>query len=380
MSVEPGIDVFISTGRYRRLIRERVAVLTHQGAVSRGLDYTLDILVSKGVKPVLVLIPEHGFWGAAPAGSEGLGEDVIHGVPASSVYRRSPRDVAKMLQGCDVLVVDLQDVGVRFYTYLTELRKVLEAASIAGVEVVVLDRPNPLGGLRVEGPLLRKGMESYVAPYATPVIHGMTLGELAAMISSEEGLGLEPLVVPMKGWRRSMLFPDTGLEWVPPSPALPHFDNAFTYPATALFEGTNVSEGRGTYTPFRVFGAPWLRPRDVASFLQPFIHGVKLREVAFIPRFGKYSGRMCRGLYLHVVDRRAVGLFELGLRLVEATYRLHRDFEWREVGGRSFFDMLVGDPEARRAVEGGWVSEYLASLDDEVREFEERRKPFLIYS
>ena len=324
--------------------------------------------------------PQHGFAGEKQDNmiESGHGVDPELGIPVHSLYSETRSPTPEMLEDIDVLLVDLQDVGTRVYTFEWTTALALEACAAAGKEVVVLDRPNPLGGEALEGNLIREGYTSFVGLYPVPMRHGLTLGELAALVNLrmaggdggavERGDGVAVRcpgrcalrVVPMEGWRRRMLFPDTGLPWVLPSPNMPTFETAVVYPGQVLLEGTNVSEGRGTTRPFEIFGAPWIDLARVrARFARRRLPGVVLRDHAFEPTFHKWAGRVCRGFQLHVTDRAAFRPYATTLALLQDIIAEHRDqFAWKQppyeyVTDRLPIDVLIGDPAVREGVESG---------------------------
>ncbi len=324
--------------------------------------------------------PQHGFAGEKQDNmiESGHGVDPELGIPVHSLYSETRSPTPEMLEDIDVLLVDLQDVGTRVYTFEWTTALALEACAAAGKEVVVLDRPNPLGGEALEGNLIREGYTSFVGLYPVPMRHGLTLGELAALVNLRmaggDGGAVERSdgvavrcpgrcalrVVPMEGWRRRMLFPDTGLPWVLPSPNMPTFETAVVYPGQVLLEGTNVSEGRGTTRPFEIFGAPWIDLARVrARFARRRLPGVVLRDHAFEPTFHKWAGRVCRGFQLHVTDRAAFRPYATTLALLQDIIAEHRDqFAWKQppyeyVTDRLPIDVLIGDPAVREGVESG---------------------------
>ena len=324
--------------------------------------------------------PQHGFAGEKQDNmiESGHGVDPELGIPVHSLYSETRSPTPEMLEDIDVLLVDLQDVGTRVYTFEWTTALALEACAVAGKEVVILDRPNPLGGEALEGNLIREGYTSFVGLYPVPMRHGLTLGELAALVNLrmaggdggavERGDGVAVRcpgrcalrVVPMEGWRRRMLFPDTGLPWVLPSPNMPTFETAVVYPGQVLLEGTNVSEGRGTTRPFEIFGAPWIDLARVrARFARRRLPGVVLRDHAFEPTFHKWAGRVCRGFQLHVTDRAAFRPYATTLALLQDIIAEHRDqFAWKQppyeyVTDRLPIDVLIGDPAVREGVESG---------------------------
>ncbi|RME26627.1 MAG: DUF1343 domain-containing protein, partial [Deltaproteobacteria bacterium] len=263
-----------------RLKGRRLGVLAHAASVDRNLLHIVDLLNASGIEPRVLFAPEHGLFGAeqdmVPVAGTRFGKIPVVSLYGSSVEQlRPPRDA---LSEIELLVVDLQDIGSRYYTYAATMRYCLEECSRSGVGVLVLDRPNPLGGIRMEGPLLAPGLRSFVGEFEVPVRHGLTIAELARCAVSE-GIDVELDWVPMKGWKRSMWFDDTGLPWVMPSPNMPSLDTAIVYPGMCLLEATNVSEGRGTTRPFEIFGAPWLDGRQLKVLLQPRLEGVALRPL-----------------------------------------------------------------------------------------------------
>jgi uncharacterized protein YbbC (DUF1343 family) len=299
------------------------------------------------------------------------------------------------LAGLDVLVVDLQDVGSRYYTYVWTMALAVGAAVAAGVAVVVLDRPNPLGGVAIEGGTVRPGCESFVGLGAVPVRHGLTIGEVARLVALGMPWGgarfARPLdadltVVAMRGWRRAMSFAETGLPWVMPSPNMPTPDTALVYPGQCLFEATNLSEGRGTTRPFEIVGAPFLDGHAWAEALAAAaLPGVRFRPLSFRPMFHKFSGRSCGGVQLHVVDPVAFRPYRTGIALVAAARRLAPDgFRWRTepyefVAAPPAIDLLTGSDEVRRAIERGASGDELAaSFAAFEREFAGYRRPALI--
>lgn len=285
-----------------------------------------------------------------------------------SLYGETRWPTEEMFDAIDALLVDLQDVGTRVYTFIYTLSYCMEAAKRFGKQVVVLDRPNPIGGETVEGNCLRPEYASFVGRYPIPMRHGMTIGELALLFNHHFGIGCNLQVVPMQGWRRSMDFGDTGLPWVAPSPNLPTPASALVYPGQVIWEGTNVSEGRGATQPFEVFGAPFIETQRILEALgSRRLHGAILRPVAFEPMFNKWAGRLCHGFQIHVRDRRRYRPYAASLALLKAILDLHPgDFQWKappyeyEVD-KLPFDLITGDPKIREAIETGQAVNALAS-------------------
>jgi uncharacterized protein YbbC (DUF1343 family) len=307
------------------------------------------------------------------------------GLPLYSLYGKHKRPNARMLDNIDVLVFDMQDVGVRFYTYIWTMSYVLEAAAETGIPVLVLDRPNPVTGQILEGPLLEPRYASFVGRYPIPLRHGMTVGELARLFHAEQGLCANVTVVPLEGWQRGMWFDETGLPWVPPSPAMPKLDTAIVYPGTCLLEGTNVSCGRGTATPFELIGAPWIDRYQLATVLNDVgLPGVRFRPASFIPWSSKHQGSTCHGVYLHVTDRDAFRPLLAGLYIL-ATIRAWWpvEFEWLGTsweGHPPHFDLLIGNGWVREWIDAGRQVNDVAARWDTIRaQFEEHRRPYLLY-
>jgi uncharacterized protein YbbC (DUF1343 family) len=352
--------------------------------------------------------PQHGIAGEKQdnmiESRHGIDPDL--GIPVYSLYSETRSPTPEMLDGIDVLLVDLQDVGTRVYTFEWTTALALEACAATGREVVVLDRPNPIGGAVLEGNLIREGYTSFVGLYPVPMRHGLTLGELAALVNARlapdragrpaprgDGAGwrcpgrCDLTVVPMEGWRRRMLFPDTGLTWVLPSPNMPTFDTAVVYPGQVLLEGTNLSEGRGTTRPFEIFGAPWIDIRALkARFDRRRLPGVVLRPHAFEPTFHKWQGEACNGFQVQVTDLAAYRPYLTTLAILQDVIALHRDrFAWKQppyeyVRDRLPIDVLTGDPAVRRALEtGADLADLQASWRGEIAGFDREARVIRLY-
>jgi uncharacterized protein YbbC (DUF1343 family) len=379
--VLPGIEV-LARERPRWLRGRRVGLLMHPASVtSRFLSARQVVRDLCGGNLRALFGPQHGVAGEKQDNmvESGHGVDAELGIPVYSLYSETRSPTPAMLQGIDLLLVDLQDVGTRVYTFEWTTALALQACADSGREVIVLDRPNPLGGLRLEGNLIRPGYTSFVGLHPVPMRHALTLGELAALVNARmaggpaarpirrsDGLGwrypglCELTVVPMSGWRRWMHFPDTGLPWVLPSPNMPTFDTAVVYPGQVLLEGTNLSEGRGTTRPFEIFGAPYLDTKAVRRrFEARRLPGVVLREHDFEPTFHKWSGQVCHGFQIQVTDVEAYRPYATTLALLQEIIALHRDrFEWKQppyeyVTDKPPIDVLTGDPAVREALESG---------------------------
>jgi len=369
-----------------------VGLVCNPTAADRRLRHAADLLhEAPGVHLAALFAPEHGLRGEAQyMAAVADDRDPRTGVPVHSLYGKSAdslRPTEEALRGLDALVFDIQDVGTRWYTYQATMLYCMEAAARAGIAFFVLDRPNPIGGLAVEGPSLSPGFESFCGVHDVVVRHGLTVGELARLYRAERGLDLSLTVVPCRGWRRDMFQRDTGLPWIFPSPNMPTPETALVYPGTCLLEGTNLSEGRGTTRPFELFGAPWLDGRRLAEDLAALrLPGVRFRPVCFVPTWDKHQGRACRGVEIVVTDRERFRPFRTGIACVAAARAQDPErFRWRTqtyefVEGIPAFDLLCGSARERQAIEAGrsWRDLDPAWRREE-RAFAARRKPHLLY-
>lgn len=311
----------------------RFGLLMNQASVDSRFRYACDVLVERFPgRLTAIFTPQHGLWGEQQANmiESPHGRYEPLGLPVYSLYSETRRPTPEMLRGIDCLVVDLQDVGTRVYTFVWTLLECLWACRDANKPVVVLDRPNPLGGSIFEGPLLEPQFRSFVGGASIPLRHGLTLAELALLLNAEERIGAKVEVVPMDGWRRDMLFADTGRSWILPSPNMPRVETTQLYPGQVLLEGTNLSEGRGTTLPFEVVGAPFIEPWQLLKELERFDHpGLELRPVRFVPTFDKYRGQSCGGVAIHIVDPPAVRSVATTIAILAIVSRLYpREFAW----------------------------------------------------
>ena len=388
---QTGLDVL--AGEHFESCRGAVTgVLTHQCAVDRSGVHLLEHLNQQGLKPSLVLAPEHGLW-STHQDMEAVGgtDDLIFGVEVKSLYgdtEQSLRPSVAMLEDLDLLLVDLQDVGARYYTYAATMVKCMRAAALAGVEVVVLDRPNPINGRVVEGCPPAAELKSFVGELDVPHRHGLTLGELAEWSRRVEHLDVGLRVILMEGWQRAEFYDRDRLMWTPPSPNMPSVETAVVYPGLCLLEATNLSEGRGTTTPFELFGAPWVDPELLAEKVmgEESSPGVVLVPTCFRPQFGKWAGDVCRGLRIHVTARDRFKPLALGMALVKWLPRLFPgEFQWRSepyefVSDRPAIDLLLGDAGLGEALaRGDPIREISASLTSAEAEFAHARQEVLLY-
>jgi len=389
--VESGLDR-LAADRFRLLRGRTVGLVCHPASVDRGLRHAADLLqTAPGVRLAALFGPEHGVRGDAQYMVAVGGErDARTGVPVHSLYgsdASSLRPSAEQLHGLDALVFDVQDVGSRTYTYQATMMLCLEAAAEAGIAFVVLDRPNPIGGLAVEGPALRAGFESFCGLHDLAVRHGMTVGELARLFRVERRLPVELTVVECRRWRRGRMARETGLPWVFPSPNMPTPETALVYPGMCLLEGTNLSEGRGTTRPFELFGAPWLdAPALVEALEAQRLPGVRFRPASFTPTWDKHAGQRCHGAELFVADRESFRPFRTGVAAVQAARaQAPERFRWRAepyefVEGVPAFDLLCGSARERTALEAGRGWRDLApAWAREERAFARRRARYLLY-
>jgi uncharacterized protein YbbC (DUF1343 family) len=370
----------------------RVGLVTHPAAVDRHLRHACELFAAApGVQLAAVFGPEHGLLGQAQdLVGVGHSQDPHSGLRFHSLYGdtfESLRPTDAQLDGLDALVIDLQDVGSRYYTFQATMLFCVEAAARRRLRAVVLDRPNPLGGTIVEGPTLQPGFESFVGIHPLPIRHGLTIGELARLYQAERGWSVDLHVIPCAAWRREQPFDQTGLPWVLPSPNMPTLDTVFVYPGQCLLEGTNLSEGRGTTRPFELCGAPWIDGGVLARRLHDEgLPGVRFRPAWFRPTFQKFAGQTCGGVQLHVHDRDAFQPVRTGLAVLAALRDLSGEhFDWRRepyefVADRLAVDLLFGRARERQGLEAGRAPRDLArEWEAEEAAFRQRRRPFLLY-
>ncbi len=367
------------------MLGKKIALVANQASITSDLSPILDVISAiKGKGAIAaILSPEHGYFGCAMDGEKVPNmEDEYTGTKMYSLYGETCKPTDEMLEGIDTVVYDLQDVGLRFYTYVTTMKFCIEAAAEKGLGFVVLDRPNPLNGLQTEGPMLEEEFESFVGSVQLPIRYGLTPGELARLIDSEYAYGADIGVVEMLGWERKMWFEETGISWMPPSPNMPTAETALVYAGTCLFEGTNLSEGRGTSAPFRYIGAPWLDENRCAKELNELcLPGLKFSPVRFKPIGSKYAGEICRGIYVHILEKESLKPFEMAVQILEYIYRNYeKDFRWRRLNsGRYYVDLLAGTAKLRESLEKGNVAEMLERARTESETFMELAKGYWIY-
>ncbi|SFU45083.1 exo-beta-N-acetylmuramidase NamZ family protein [Alicyclobacillus macrosporangiidus] len=383
--VRLGIERLVTEERHI-LSGKRVGLVTHYAMVDRNFRCTVDILVNDPAWTVVKLFgPEHGLLNCGREGEEIFTQIDEHtGLVAYSLYGPQYKPTADMLEGIDVLVIDLPDIGSRYYTNISTMVYCLEACAEVGIPCVVLDRPNPIGGMVREGNLQEPGYLSFVGCFPLPNRHGLTMGELAVLYHSTLTPSCPLTVVRMEGWRRRDLLPDTGLPFIPVSMNTTRLDMALLYPGTCLFEGTNLSEGRGTAHPFEFIGAPFIDGHRVAARFNALrLPGVVARPVYFVPTYQKYNGELCQGVQLHVVDRQSLQPVRTGILLLQLIAEMYPEsfaFQARHKDGRLAFDLLAGTDRLRRWILTGEADRYLEEAASEVEVFHQQVRDVLLYS
>jgi uncharacterized protein YbbC (DUF1343 family) len=375
LKVLAGIDVLVAE-QFAPLRGKRVGLITNQTGRTADGRRTIEVLQeAPEVRLAAVFSPEHGLEGQL-SGHVEHGRDVATGVKVWSLYGRTRRPTAEMLEGLDVLVFDLQDAGVRYYTYATTMAYAMEEAARAGVAFMVLDRPNPLNGLRVEGPLLDADRLNFEGYFPLPLRHGMTVGELARLYNSENRIGVTLEVVPMQHWRREQWFDQTGLPWVLPSPALASLTSNTFYPAVELLRAGDVSVGRGTEEPFELLGAPWMDAEELARYLEARqIPGVTFKPAHFTPTSDVHADRRCQGVRLVLADREALDAGRLGVELLGALWKLYPSHFRLERTIR----LLGSSRTLARIRAGDDPKEIAAEWKAELEEFGKLRAKYLLY-
>jgi len=366
-----------------------IGLIANPTTVDRSLSHAIDRLHGrKEVELQRLFGPEHGLRATAQDLEEvDDGADPVTGLPVLSLYGPTRVPTQEMLEGLDAVVFDIQDIGSRYYTYIWTMAHAMEACARDGVECIVLDRPNPIGGVEVEGNLIEGSHLSFVGLYSIPNRHGMTSGELACLLKAEFGIDCALTVVELQGWKRSEWFDETDLPWVLPSPNMPTLDTATVYPGACLIEGTNLSEGRGTTRPFETIGAPWLDAERFARALsEERLPGVAFRPVCFVPTFQKFAGELCHGVQQHVVDRHAYRPVRTGYAILRAArQQSEADFAWRPPPyeyelERPAIDILSGSADIRKMLEEGVpVSDIEESWQVDLSRFKTVRERYLLY-
>jgi uncharacterized protein YbbC (DUF1343 family) len=368
----------------------KIGLLCNQASVSSGLIHAKDLIsfiLPNHLK--CLFCPQHGFYAEKQDNMKESpdGLDPYLNIPIFSLYGKDRKPSIDQLSNIDLLIVDLQDIGCRVYTFIWTLYLAMNACSKAKISVVVLDRPNPLGGKLIEGNLLAQDCRSFVGLASLPMRHGMTIGEIARFFVEEQDLELDLHIVKMKGWRRDMDFFATGLPWIWPSPNMPTIDTAFVYPGQVVLEGTNISEGRGTTKPFEIFGAPFLVPKRIRKEIEKWnLQGFILRELYFEPTFHKWSSKRCAGFQIHVTHRYKYRPYITTLAILSAVKRLHpEDFAWKEPPYEYEFkrlpaDLIIGNKKVREMVDTGIDPAEIQSMwAKDLQDFEKVRAAWLLY-
>ena len=385
-----GLDTF-ERNWPKKLKGSRVGLLVHTASVNRKLQHAVNLFVkSKKLTLNALFGPQHGIYGETQDNMvewEGF-HDRHTGLPVFSLYGRTRKPEPSMLELIDVLVIDLQDVGARYYTFIWTMENCMQVCMEMNKSIVILDRPNPIGGHKIEGPVLEEAYASFVGQRPLPVRHGLTVGEIGNYLCNEFYPSLNFHVIPMQGWKRKFWFDSTHLPWVMPSPNMPTLETAMVYPGMCLLEGTNISEGRGTTKPFEIFGAPFIEPELlVRQLIDSNLPGIIFRPTYFQPTFQKYAGKVCGGAQLHVTDRERFKPFKTGVTIIKAVHDLYpEDFSWRQPPyeyetEKLPIDILAGTDKLRKYIEKG---EKLDKMEDwwqeECSQFNKLiRKKYLIY-
>jgi len=387
-NVLTGADVLISEN-VDLIKNKKLGVITNQTGVLRNGTHLIDTLNSiPGIKIKALFGPEHGILGNNEAGK--VLNDTLYtlGIKTFSLYGKNKKPTVEMLKGVDLLIFDMQDVGARFYTFISTMFYCLEAAAKNNIPIIILDRPNPIGGLNVDGPIIEKELQSFVGIAPIPIIHGMTIGELALLFNEEkmlnDGMKADLKIIKMKNWNREYYYDETGLKWIPPSPNIPDLETAIVYPGTCLLEGTNISEGRGTNTPFLLFGAPYLDSKEIIAELRKNkIMGAEFTEEEFIPIEipgkavkPKFENQKCFGIRINLNNRNEFQSVEFGVKLITIISKTHpNDFQMKK-----YLDQLFGEKYLKEMISRNDSTErIITKWTDELNSFKELRNKYLQY-
>jgi uncharacterized protein YbbC (DUF1343 family) len=384
-----GLEVLLES-KLDLLDGARVGLIVHPASINSRFEHAADLFhQANRINLTALFGPQHGIRGET---QDNMIEwqsfrDKQTGLPAYSLYGETRRPTPKMLSGVDTLVFDVQDVGTRVYTFISTMALAMEAARECGKRFVVLDRPNPINGVQIEGDILQSEFASFVGMFPIPMRHGMTVGELALMFNREFGINCELEIVKMEGWRRSMWFEETGLPWVMPSPNMPMVHTAVVYPGSVMFEGTMVSEGRGTTRPFEIIGAPYIEPQVLIGELgKNRLPGVVFRPVHFEPTFHKFANQLCGGVQIHVTDRDSFKPVITGITIISTIRRLYpSDFAWKQppyeyVYDKLPFDVISGSSGLRKQIEAGTPAGEIEEIWREgLNQFLKQRRTYLLY-
>ncbi|MCD6353602.1 MAG: DUF1343 domain-containing protein [Proteobacteria bacterium] len=388
-SVLLGLDVIKKNG-FSQVEGRNIGLVVNGASIDASFNHAVDIFRDgKGINLVALFGPQHGIWGETQDNMvewQGF-RDERTGLPVYSLYGETREPLPKMLDQLDCLVIDLPDIGARYYTFVWTMALCLRACKKHNLSCIILDRPNPITGTFTEGPLLEPKFSSFVGLYPLPVRHGMTMGELALYFNQEYSINCDLTVVSMNGWQREMWHDDTGLPWVIPSPNMPAIDTAIVYPGIALLEGTNISEGRGTTRPFEIVGIPGINPYELVKALnKEDLPGVIFRPLYFVPAFQKHQGEVCGGMQIHVAKRDLFLPVITGVAIIKAVYQLYPEiFQWKKPPyeyeeTKLPIDILSGSDTLRLQIEKGCsLKEISASWEKKREKFLIERKPYLLY-
>lgn len=388
--VQTGLEFFLSSPP-EWIFGNRIGLLCNPASVDRNFCHAAELINERFPGHLKALYsPQHGFF-SEKQDNMIESDHTIHAtlnIPVFSLYGKMRIPDKSMLDPIDILIIDLQDVGTRVYTFIYTMSYCLEAAKKFGKKVVILDRPNPINGNMIEGNPLSADCASFIGRYPIPMRHGLTIGELALLFNNNFGIGCELAVIPMNGWQRDMFFMDTGLPWIPPSPNMPSPISAMVYPGQVLWEGTNVSEGRGTALPFEMFGAPFIDTKRILSALEGYnLSGITLRSIVFEPTFNKWSGSPCNGFQIHITDPYEFKPFITTLRLIHAVIFHHEDmFQWKQPPYEYEFerlpiDLIIGDKKIRQRIEHlEEISAIEESWHNELEAFAETSRSVHLYN
>lgn len=387
--MKTGLEVLLES-RLSLLDGARVGLIVNPASINSRFIHAADLFhKDERINLTALFGPQHGIRGETQ-------DDMIEwqsftdrrtGLPAYSLYGETRKPTAEMLADVDALVFDVQDVGTRVYTFVYTMALAMQAAGESGRRFIVLDRPNPINGLQIEGNIHERAFSSFVGMFPIPMRHGMTVGELAMMFKGEFGINCDLEVIKMEGWRRSMWFEETGLPWIMPSPNIPTVDTTVVYPGAVMIEGTNISEARGTTRPFEIIGAPFIDPHALVSELgKDKLPGAVFRPMHFQPTFHKFGGEICGGIQIHVTGRDQFKPVATGVAVINAIRRLNpASFSWKQppyeyVFDHLPFDAITGTSGLRGQIEAGLsVREIEQSWEEGIKEFAARRKPYLLY-
>lgn len=386
MDVLTGIDV-LEKNDFDQLKHTRIGIVVNPASINRQIKPTLDILLKNHIQVRAIFSPQHGFYAEAQANMVERESfiDKRTGLPVYSLYGKERKPQPEMLEEIDLLLFDLQDIGSRYYTFIWTMALCMQACAEHKKKMIILDRPNPINGIKIEGQVLDPEFSSFVGIYPIAARHGMTIGELALMFNQEFHIGCHLEIIQMKFWKRNMWYDETGLPWVFPSPNMPTLDTATVYPGICILEGTNLSEGRGTTKPFEIFGAPWLDNYLLKELIEKLdLPGVLFRPLSFIPTFDKWKGKLCRGLQIHILDRNQFLPFETAIAIVKYSKEIHPEsFRWNlppyEYENEKLpFDILVGTDRLRKILHSE-LGEIYESWQIELKKFMSIREKYLLY-